>query len=75
LKFLSGTSSPALLDASPSAKSAKSADLLSPISIQNSKFKIQNPLPSALPRLRVNPSAILDRMTGLAGYTGFFRQN
>ena len=31
--------------------------------------------PSAPPRLRVNPSAILDRMTGWAGYTGFFRQN
>ena len=34
-----------------------------PISIQNPKSKIQNPLPSASPRLRVNPSAILDRMT------------
>jgi hypothetical protein len=31
--------------------------------------------PSAPPRLRVNPSAMLDRMTGLAGYTGVFRQN
>jgi hypothetical protein len=31
--------------------------------------------PSAPPRLRVNPSAILDRMTGFAGYTGVFRQN
>jgi|GEM_PF-5092130 len=35
-------------DASPSAKSAKSADLPSPVSIQNSKFKIPHSLPSAL---------------------------
>ena len=44
-----------------------------PVSIHNSKFIIQNSLPaapSAPPRLRVNPSAILDRMTGFAGYTG-----
>jgi len=65
-------------DASPSAKSAKSADLPSSVSTQNSKFLIQNSLPaapSAPPRLRVNPSAILDRMTGFAGLTGVFRQN
>ena len=54
-------------DATPSG--SHSRGFAAPVSIHNSKFIIQNSLPaapSAPPRLRVNPSAILDRMTGFA---------